>query len=78
MLVKALCGVLYGGALYAAGQEFEADRQLSNTEVVKAVEKISPDKHNEPKEPEAENTDGGEPNEQTFGEVLAESKKKRR
>ena len=78
MLVKALCGVIYGGVLYTVGQTFEAEKPLANTVSVKAAEKISPEKHNEPKEPEFKKANNDEQKERSFEEVLAESKKKRR
>lgn len=79
MLLKALCGIVYGGTLYAAGDKFEADRHLDNTEVVTPAEKTALDKE-EGKEPPktAAKNNNDKPKAKTFNEVLAESKSKKR
>lgn len=46
MKVKALCGIFYGGHLYSAGEVFEADEFLKNTEDV--VEETNPENGDKP------------------------------
>lgn len=49
MKLKAHCNILYGGAMYSAGEVFEAKEALENTE------KVIEDSAVEPAEGEAEN-----------------------
>lgn len=79
MLLKALCGIIYGGTLYAAGDKFEADRHLDNTEDVTPAEKPAPEKEDgeEPPKPAVKNNND-KPKAKTFNEALAESKSKKR
>ena len=78
MLLKALCGIIYGGTLYAAGDKFEADRRLDNTEVVSPAEKPAPEKESKESPKTATKTNIDKPKPKTFDEVLAESKSKKR
>lgn len=49
MKLKAHCNILYGGAMYSAGEVFEAKEALENTE------KVIEDSAVEPAEGKAEN-----------------------
>ena len=77
MLLKALCGIIYGGTLYAAGDKFEADKRLDNTEVVSPAEKPAPEKESKEPPKTATKTNTDKPKPKTFDEVLAESKSKK-
>lgn len=48
MRVKALCGIFYKGHLYSAGEIFEADEFLKNTEDV--IEETKPENGENPEE----------------------------
>lgn len=42
MLLKALCGIIYDGKFYRAGDVFKADKLLPNTESADEPEKEEP------------------------------------
>lgn len=52
MKVKALCNIFYKGNLYSAGEVFEADEFLKNTEDV--LEETKPENIDKPENKSAE------------------------
>lgn len=58
MKVKALCNIIYGGKMYGAGEVFEVDKLLANTEPAEPEPADEHERYNdrdpEEREPEEE------------------------